>query len=90
MLNRGPALALAAIAATLVAALAATDASALLRVGPHLYPTGPQLLPDVKRGCPGGMHNVKVCTRWYVPHSGGPNRPPPVYISYAWVNKCTS
>ena len=52
MLNRGSALALAAIAAALVSALAATDASALIRVGPHLYPTGQRLLPDVKRGCP--------------------------------------
>ena len=90
MLNRGFALALAAIAAALVSVLAATDASALIRVGPHLYPTGQRLLPDVKRGCPGAPRKVKVCTKWYVPHSGGPNRPPPVCISYAWVNKCTS
>jgi len=90
MLNRGSVLALAAITAALVSALAATDASALVRVGPHLYPTGPQLLPAVKGGCPGGLRRVQVCTRWYAPHGGGPNRQPAVCLSYAWVNKCTS
>jgi hypothetical protein len=55
-----------------VSALGAADASAMLWVGPQLYPTSAQLLPAVKRGCPGGLRRVQVCTRWHVPHSGGP------------------
>jgi hypothetical protein len=93
MLNR--IFALAAIVAGVVAALAPSHALALIvvrGVGPHPYVLrrSPEVLPARVHGCPGGMKKEHVCVRWYAPHGGGPNRPPPVCIKYEWVNRCTT
>lgn len=98
MLKRGFIFVLAAIAMVVVATLAPTSASAMRggswRAGygpsppPSAFRMSPGHVRGRVRGCP-GRRREHVCVRWYAPHGGGPNRPPPVCIRYVWVNKCT-
>ncbi len=100
MLKRGLIFVLAAIAVVVVVTLAPTSASAMRggswRAGygpgpsphPSAFRTSPGHVRGRARGCP-GRRREHVCVRWYAPHGGGPNRPPPVCIRYVWVNKCT-